>query len=107
MFTKIKQLLEFLRLALRSGPAGLLGVLLIPLFLYLLYAAIFAEGGLVQFIQRTRDADRMEQAVAYKRAALGDLNLRIELIKNRSPDYMEELIQKNLNMAAPGTRILK
>ncbi|MDR0319787.1 MAG: septum formation initiator family protein [Rickettsiales bacterium] len=107
MFGKIKQLLEFLRLALRGGWQGVIGALLIPLALWLLFAAVFDEGGLVQLVKLSRAEARMERVVAEKRAKLDDLNLHIGLLNNRSPDYMEELIQKRLNMAEQGTKVLK
>lgn len=107
MTQKIKQLLEFLRLALRGGARGVIGVLAIPVLIYMLYIAIFADGGLIQLVQKIRAENNMTFVVSEKQARLDNLNMHINLIKSYSPDYIEELVQKHLNMAAPDVRILK
>ena len=94
-------------MALRDGWRGAVGILAIPLVGYLILNAVLAEGGLIQLVKNTKTETHMARVVAEKTARLDEINLRIDLIKNYSPDYIEELIQRHLNMAAPGVRILR
>ncbi|MDR2685366.1 MAG: hypothetical protein LBB23_01170 [Rickettsiales bacterium] len=107
MNRKIKELLEFLRLALLGGWQGFVGILLIPFAVYILYHIVFADGGVLNLIHKLRAEERVSSEIEDKRARLNDLNMRINLIKNHSPDYIEELMIKHLNMADPNVKVLK
>ncbi|MCL2339001.1 MAG: hypothetical protein FWC51_03570 [Proteobacteria bacterium] len=107
MKEKIKNLFAFVGSAWRESARGKVGVIL-ALFAILFFARLFIGTASVEsFII---DGFKLSRETAQQKAEqtkLDEVNRHIQLIEQRSPDYIEELTQKYLNLGDPRVRILK
>ena len=104
---KIKNLFAFLSRAWSGGGRGKLGILL-SLFAAFMFIGIF--WGDVNIQRFTMNIWRLSQArdqLTSEQATLDELNRHIKLLQNYSPDYVEELGLKYLNIGDPSVKILK
>jgi cell division protein FtsB len=107
MKEKIKSLLLFAGEAWRGSMRGKIGLLMV-LFALFAFGRMFVGTTSVQgFVQGTfRLASERRQLTA-EQARLAAVDEHIRLIQTRSPDFIEELAQKHLNMGDPNLRILR
>jgi cell division protein FtsB len=107
MWRKIKQFLNFLRLALRGGWRGLIGFLFLIICCYSAWNILTSRNGIINLIKYNRQLSNLNQLIEQKTALRDNKQTHINLIKSYSPDYIQELIQNNLNMAPQKTKLLK
>jgi len=104
---KIKDLFAFVGRAWRESARGKVGLVLC-LFAILFFARLFIGTASVQaFVMDGFRLRRETAARATEQTKLDAINKHIQLIEERSPDYIEELAQKYLNLGDPRVRILK
>jgi hypothetical protein len=107
MKEKIKELLRFLARGWRGGLRGKIGVVC-ALFACVMFARLFLGDVTVQrFAMNIWRLDREQTQLTAEQKKLALADHRIKLLQSHSPDYIEELSQKYLNMGAPELRILK
>ncbi len=107
MKEKIKNFFGFIWRAWRSGWRGKVG-LLAALFALFMFVRIFWGDVCVQkFIMNIWQLNAEQQQLAMEQEKLSTLKQHIELLQGYSPDYIEELGLRYLNIGDPKTRILK
>ncbi|MCL1785902.1 MAG: hypothetical protein FWG39_02000 [Alphaproteobacteria bacterium] len=107
MKEKIKELLSFAAGAWRGGMRGKIG-LLMALFALFAFGRMFVGTTSVQgFIAGNFRLAREQKQLAAEQAKLAEMTEHVRLIQDRSPDFIEELAQKHLNLGDPNLRILK
>ena len=107
MKEKIKNLFSFLSRAWAGGIRGKFGIVL-ALFATFMLIGLFCGDVSIQRI--TINIWRLNQAqnqLATEKATLDGINRHIELLQNHSPDYIEELGLRYLNIGDPDAKILK
>ena len=107
MKEKIKNLFAFLGRAWTSGFRGKLGILM-TLFALFWSIGIFTGKTTIQgFIVNIWRLNAAQQQLQQEQTKLNQLQQHIELVQKNSPDYIEELGLKRLNMGDTKTKILK
>jgi cell division protein FtsB len=107
MKEKIKNLLAFCGRAWRGGVKGKFGLLL-ALFALIGFARMFMGKVSVQnFAMAAWRLEKEQAQLAAEQEKLAGIERHIELFQNYSPDYIEEVSLKYLNMGDPKTRIIK
>lgn len=107
MKEKIKNLFRFIGRAWSGGLWGKLGVFATIITLILFTRLFTGDVSIQRFsmdIWRLRHA---QEQLASERATLDTLNHRIDLLQNYSPDYINELGLRYLNVGPKGVKILK
>ncbi len=104
---KIKKIFEFLRCALSGGWRGVIG-LIILIFAFGMFIRIFyGERNIQRYVINIWAVNKEQIALNAAHADLNNLKRHIDLLKNISPDYVQELGLKHLNMGDPKFKILK
>ena len=104
---KIKNLFSFLSRAWSGGWRGKIGIVL-TLFACFMFIGLFWGSVSVQRVAINVWELNQEQAqLAHEQDTLQEIQKHIELLQNYSPDYVEELGLKYLNIGTPNTKILK
>ena len=107
MKQKIKELLQFMGRGWRGGLRGKIGVLA-AIFAFAMFIRIFiGEVTPQQFVMNFWRLDKTQTQLTVEEKKLAAVEQHIKLLQSRSPDYVEELSQKYLNMGDPNIRILK
>lgn len=107
MKEKIKNLFNFLGRAWRGGFRGKMGILF-ALFAAFMFVRIFwGDVNVTRFVANIWHLDTAREQLATNVAELEKLNRHIELLQSYSPDYVEELGLKYLNIGDPKIKILK
>jgi cell division protein FtsB len=107
MKQKIKNFFAFIGRAWKASTRGKIGVIL-ALFSAFFYLRLFFGTVSIQSFVMDGFRLRKEQAVlAIERNKLDGISQQINLIMDHSPDYVEELAQKYLNLGDPKIRIIK
>lgn len=107
MKEKIKNLFGFVGRAWSGGWRGKAGIGLV-LFAGFVFIRIFwGEVNVQRFIVNIWRLNGEQELLATEAARLESLNRHIKLLQNYSPDYVEELGLKYLNIGDPHARILK
>lgn len=107
MKDKIKNLFGFIGRAWRGGIRGKFGVFFAAFALLAFVRIFFGEVNVGRFVTNIwhLDAEHAELAAAEKK--LDTIRHHIQLLKSYSPDYVEELGLRYLNVGDPEFKILK
>ena len=107
MKDKIKNLFGFMGRAWRGGVRGKVGVFL-ALFATFMFARIFwGDVNLPRFIANIWHLNADQRELDAKTQELDTIRQHIKLLQNSSPDYVEELGLKYLNIGDAKFKILK
>jgi cell division protein FtsB len=104
---KIKNFFGFLWRAWTGGIRGKVGVLCMMFALFAVVRLFIGDVTVQKFAVNMWKLAQAQEQLAAEKAVAADLALHIKLLQEYSPDYIEELAQKYLNMGSPKTRILK
>ncbi len=107
MWEKIKNLFGFIGRAWSGSIRGKIGVLF-ALFAGFMFIRIFwGEVNVQKFIMNIWRLNAEQQQLATEQKKMDTLARHIELIQNYSPDYVQELGLRYLNIGDPNFKILK
>ncbi len=107
MKEKIKNLFSFLSRAWSGGMRGKLGIGLTLFAGFMLIGMFWGDVSIQRFsINIWRLNQARDQLVAEK-STLDGIDRHIKLLQNYSPDYVEELGLRYLNVGDPDAKILK
>ena len=107
MKEKIKNLFGFLGRAWSGSIRGKAGIVCV-LFAGFMFIRIFwGDVNVQKFIINIWRLNGEQELLATEAARLEKLNRHIKLLQNYSPDYVEELGLKYLNIGDPAVRILR
>ena len=107
MKEKIKRIFSFIGSAWRGSLRGKIGLLLV-LFSIFMFARMFVGERTIQgFAMNNWRLTQEQKQLAAAQENLDEVTKRIRLIQHHSPDYIEELSQKHLNLGDPKVRILR
>jgi hypothetical protein len=107
MKEKIKELLQFMVAGWRGGLRGKIGVVCI-IFASVMFIRLFwGEVSIQRFVMNIWKLNNDESQLVIEQHKLAQTQYQIKLLQEHSPDYVEELSQKYLNMGAPELHILK
>ncbi len=107
MKEKIKNFFGFIGRAWSGGIYGKGGVILTLFALFCLIRMFCGTVSVQNFVINIWRLSQAEQQLAAEHEKLERLNHHIELLQNYSPDYVQELGQKYLNIGDPKVKILK
>ncbi len=108
MMKKIKNLFSFLKRAWQTSRRGRFGVIFIVLaFVLMISRWFFGDVTIQQYIANARQLNRTQAQLEIKTKKLESLKLHTDLIKQGSPDFIEEIALKKLNKGDPDIKILK
>lgn len=96
-----------MRSAWRGGMRGKIGVIAALFATFMFVRIFFGTVSVQNFVLNGWRMDKERQILSAETAKLEKINLHIKLVENHSPDYIEELSQKHLNLGDPRLRILK
>lgn len=104
---KIKNLFTFMGSAWSGGARGKLGIVL-TLFAGFMFIGLFwGDVSVQRFGYNLWQLGNEHEHLITEQATLNELHRHIELLQNYSPDYVEELGLKYLNIGDPRVKILK
>ena len=107
MKEKIKNLFSFIGRAWSDGVRGKIGVAL-AIFATITFIGLFwGDVSLQRFGINMWRLGQEREHLAQEQATLNQINQHIKLLQNYSPDYIEELGLKYLNVGDPRVKILK
>ncbi len=107
MKDKIKLFFGFLGRGWVGGIRGKIGVFALILALVMFIRMFFGEVSVQKFIINIWKLKDEEVRMVQEQAKLDLMNKHIKLIMEHSPDYVEEISLKYLNMGDPNTKVLK
>ncbi|HOY47690.1 MAG TPA: hypothetical protein PLZ05_03790, partial [Alphaproteobacteria bacterium] len=107
MWDKIKKLFEFMGRAWTGGIRGKLGIFTAFFALFMFVRIFFGEVSIQKFVINIWRLNDEQQQLAVEQKKLDTLKHHIELIQNYSPDYIQELGLKYLNLGSPGSKVLR
>ncbi|MDR1696710.1 MAG: hypothetical protein LBR41_00625 [Rickettsiales bacterium] len=103
----MKNFFEFIRAAWSGGFRGKAGVLFALFAAFIFVRMFFGEANIPRFVINIWKLNSAETTLAAEKSKLELLQNHIQLIQNYSPDYIEELGLKYLNIGDPEMKILK
>ena len=104
---KIKNLFRFIGRAWRGGIRGKFGVFFAAFALFAFIRIFFGEVNVGHFVANIWHLSQERAELAQEEKKLETVRHHIHLLKNHSPDYVEELGLKYLNVGDSEFRILK
>lgn len=104
---KIKNLFGFIRRAWSGGLKGKAGIILAIFAIIGLVGIFSGEENIQGFFINAWHLKHEQQQLLNEHAKLDALKHHIKLLQNYSPDYVEELGLKYLNIGDPKTKVLK
>ena len=109
MKEKIKNFFAFAKRAWIAGPRGKIGIALIILSVFFFVRLFYGEKNLQSFISNAWHLNRERKELAVAQEKLQQIQHHIYLLQhpNSSPDYVEELGLKTLNMGDAEFKELK
>lgn len=107
MKEKIKNLFHFLGRAWSGGGYGKLGVIFTLFACFTFVGLFWGDVSVQRFAMNIFTLNRVNEQLVAEQKTLDELNHHIKLLHNASPDYIEELGLKYLNIGTPDTKILK
>jgi cell division protein FtsB len=107
MKEKIKNLFAFISTAWVSGRHGKLGVVMTFLAIFWSIGIFTGKTTIQGFVVNIWRLNAAQEQLQTEQAKLRQLETHIELVQKNSPDYIEELGLKRLNMGDSKTKILK
>ena len=107
MKEKIKKLFSFIGRAWSGGARGKLGLVL-SLFAGFMFIGMFwGDVSIQRFGMNIWRLHNEQELLTNEQKTLDELHRHIQLLQNYSPDYVEELGLKYLNIGDPRAKILK
>lgn len=107
MKDKIKNLFHLIGAAWRGGIHGKIGVFF-AIFGTFMFIRIFAgDVNITRFVANIWHLSHERIELSAEETKLNTINHHIELLENYSPDYVEELGLRYLNIGDPAYRVLK
>lgn len=107
MKAKIKNFFGFISRAWSGGIRGKLGII-VALFSFYMFIQMFCGDVSIQkFVANFWHMNTEQEQLAMERTELETLERHINLLQNYSPDYVEELGLKYLNIGDAQVKILK
>ena len=104
---KIKKLFQFIGRAWTGGIYGKFGIIL-AIFAFFLFIRIFwGDVNIQRFAMNIFHLRNAQEQLIEETATLNEIKTHIKLIQNYSPDYIEELGLRYLNIGDPRVKILK
>ena len=104
---KIKNFFGFIGRAWTAGPRGKLGIAF-AIFAFFMFIRMFmGDMNIQRFVMNAWNLNRERAELAEREQERDVLQHHIELLKNGSPDYVEELGLQYLNIGDPKFKILK
>lgn len=104
---KIKNLFSFIGRAWTGGIYGKFGIILF-LFAFFLFVRVFwGDVNVQRFAMNIFHLRNAQEQLVAEQATLDELKRHIKLLQNYSPDYVEELGLRYLNIGDPRVKILK
>ncbi|HNY25365.1 MAG TPA: hypothetical protein PKJ33_02355 [Alphaproteobacteria bacterium] len=107
MWDKIKILFGFLGRAWSGGIRGKIGVLAAFFACFMFIRIFFGEVSLQKFVINIWRLNSEQQQLVAEQNKLHMIERHIQLIQNYSPDYLEEIGLKYLNIGDPNAKVLK
>ena len=107
MKEKIKNLFGFIAAAWTGGPRGKIGIALTILALFMFVRMFLGDMNIQRFVINTWNLRHERAELAELTKTRETLEHHIELLKNGSPDYIEELGLQYLNIGNAKYKILK
>lgn len=107
MKEKIKNLFGFIGRAWSDGIYGKFGILLTLFALYMFVRMFWGDVNVQKFIVNIWRLHGEQEQLAAEQSKLQEIHQHIELLQGYSPDYVEELGLKYLNVGNPDFKILK
>lgn len=104
---KIKNLFGFLGRAWRGGIRGKAGVFFAIVACVMFFHVLFGQVNVARFVANIWHLNSEQQELATEQSKLETMNRHIKLLENYSPDYVEELGLKYLNIGDPAFKVLK
>lgn len=107
MKEKIKNFFGFLGRAWSCGIRGKIGILFSVFALFMFVRIFWGEVNVQRFVINIWRLNAEQQQLVAEQNKLNLLNRHIELLQGYSPDYVEELGLKYLNIGDPKFKVLK
>lgn len=107
MKEKIKNLFAFMGRAWAAGVHGKLGIVMLIVAIFWSIGIFTGKTTLQGFIINIWRLNSAQQQLVAEQTKLHQLQKHIDLVQKNSPDYIEELGLKRLNMGDAKTKILK
>jgi hypothetical protein len=104
---KIKNLFTFLGSAWSGGTRGKLGIILTLFAGFMFIGMFWGDVSIQRFGYNLWQLGNEREHLVAEQTTLKELQHHIELLQNYSPDYVEELGLKYLNIGDPRVKILK
>lgn len=104
---KIKNLFGFIGRAWRGGIRGKAGVFFAIVACVMFFHVLFGQVNVARFVANIWHLNAEQQELAVEQLKLETMNRHIKLLQNYSPDYVEELGLKYLNVGDPAFKVLK
>ena len=107
MKEKIKNLFIFMGRAWAAGFHGKLGVIMVIVALFWSIGIFTGKTTIQGFVINIWRLNSAQEQLHQEQAKLHQLESHIDLVQKNSPDYIEELGLKRLNMGDSKTKIIK
>ncbi|MBQ8294200.1 MAG: hypothetical protein IJX89_02335 [Alphaproteobacteria bacterium] len=104
---KIKNLFGFMGRAWRGGAHGKMGIVFTLFAAFMFVRMFFGDVNIQKFVINIWRLGGEQEQLAAETEKLESLHRHIELLQGYSPDYVEELGLKYLNVGDPNVKILK
>ena len=104
---KIKNFFGFIGRAWTAGPRGKWGLALVLIALFMFIRMFLGDMNIQRFIVNAWNLKHENAELADLKETRRVLDHHIELLRNGSPDYVEELGLQYLNIGDPKFKILK
>jgi hypothetical protein len=104
---KIKNIFIFIGRGWSQSIRGKIGVVALLFALFVIVRMFFGTVSVQKFVMNTWKLDAEEKQLAMEKEKLENVQNHIILIQKHSPDYVEELGLKYLNIGDPNAKILK
>ena len=104
---KIKNFFGFIARAWTGGTRGKLGILFALFAIFMFIRMFLGDMNIQRFIANAWNLNRENAELTQQKAVRDTLEHHIDLIRNGSPDYIEELGLQYLNIGDPKFKILR
>ena len=107
MWEKIKNLFGFIGRAWTGGPRGKFGILFALFAIFIFIRMFVGYTNIQRFVMNIWYLNNERVELENQTAKLDELRLHIQLLRDYSPDYVEELGLQYLNIGDANYKILK
>ncbi len=104
---KIKNLFSFIGRAWRGGPRGKIGLFLAVFAIFAFVRMFLGDVNVGKFVANIWNLDSERAELTRETKKLETIRHHIHLLQNYSPDYVEELGLRYLNIGDPEFKVLK